>query len=180
MLYAKSNNSRLNPSLGPNNTLESLHWIGSKTKAGYDPFLSDWQITDCPNWKGNTLANGMEAKYNGSFMLGFIYSAGLNTNALIGPGNSWDSPVRLSDKNDLMLWADRIVTSDNWTAKYPHTDNGWKEGPKGIAINPGDNGNRGGNVLQMNGSAKWITQESMTPQKGSSLIQISKWWRVED
>ena len=178
ILYADSNNSRFNPTLGPHNSGASLHWIGSKTKDGFDPYIGDWEVTNCPNFRFNTIGNGMSVT-NNAYMIGFIYSGGMDTSNLAGSGNDWDAPQSLMDDNTLLLWADRIQTSENWSALYPHTDSGWQVGPAGININPANNGNKGGNILFVSGAGKWVDQKSMTAQKGDRWAQISMWWKIE-
>ena len=58
IIYANSNNDRLNPSDGSNPAVESLHWLGGKTQKGFDPYMSNWDITDCPNWKPKSTGTG--------------------------------------------------------------------------------------------------------------------------
>ena len=118
-LYGNDNSGRLNPSLGPGNTLQELHWIGTKTKIGFDPYIGDWTVSDCPNWRKATIGQGM-AKSNNAYMMGFTYSGGLNSSSMVGSGNSWEAPVFLSDDSSLMLFSDRITTSNGYTAKYVH------------------------------------------------------------
>ena len=183
VLYASTNNNKLNPTTGPHGTVQSLYWFGRITKERFKPYFDTWKITDCPSWEGQqTLGSGYPAQMRGSNMIGFIYSGGLRTSALVrGGGNSWTSPKTMYDDGNLMLWADRIVSSARWTGKYPHTRKGWAVGARGsMWVNPYKFGNDGGNVMNLNGSGKWVSQKIMTPQKADSgNHRIVNWWRIE-
>lgn len=177
ILYASDNSGTLNPSSGMNDINDGVHWLGSQTIAGFKPYVGSWEITDCPNWGSVSLAQGMTPVINGAAMVGYIYTGGIRTATLVGPGEDWVAPQRLSDSSNLILWAERIVTSNNWTAKYPHSATGWRVGPTGVGINPGLNGSEGGNQLDLSGAARWRSQKEMTGQKGASTATLTNWWK---
>ena len=183
VLYAKDNNGILNPTTGPHGTVQSLYWFGRITIERFKPYFDTWKITDCPSWEGKpTLGSGYPSQMRGSNMTGFIYSGGLDTTKLRpGAGDWWTSPKAMNDDPELMLWADRIVTSVRYTGKYPHTSSGWHEAPRRPwQYNPDEFGNEGGNVFNLDGSAKWVSQKIMTAQKADSVARrVVNWWRVE-
>lgn len=181
ILYAKNNNFRLNPSGGMKPTVDGLHWLANHTMSGFDPYIGSWEITDCPNWVNvNTKAKEAAANSYGSNMIGYVYSGGLRTHLLRGPGKNWVSPKLTTDDGEMMLWADRVMTTDGWGSSIPHTNMGWKKGPDGVLVNPGKYGSEGGNILLLNGSAKWVNQSDMTAQKSTNNPNISVWWKIEE
>jgi prepilin-type N-terminal cleavage/methylation domain-containing protein len=183
--YASNNNRNLNPSSGPNNSTQSLFWLGSKTMKRFEGYIGDWKTTDCPNWysgwKKITKANGGKPKYKGTSQIGFIYSGGLNDSKLKGPAAAFTAPQRLTDDNQLMLWADRLSSSSKYWTIMPHTSNGFKKVYRvGLFPNMAKWGSEGGSRLLLDNSAKWTNQNTMTAQRADSKARIANWWKVEE
>ena len=181
VLYANDNKMRLNPSDGSNPAVESLHWLGAGTQKGFDPYINNWDITNCSNWPStgaNIAAQGVN--YNSAQMIGFVYSGGLDIRNLQGPGEDWIAPQRLTDESNLMLWSDWIMTSNSWGATIPHSFSGFRQGADGIQLDLKKLGSEGGNILLLNGSAKWVSQNAMTGQKGDYNPNIMMWWKIEE
>ena len=181
ILYATDNKARLNPSDGSNPAVESLHWLGAQTQKSFDPYMTSWDITSCSNWpsNGSTIA-AQGVNFNNAQMIGFIYSGGLDINNLQGPGEDWVAPQALSDESNLMLWSDRIMTSNSWGANIPHTSSGFSKGANGVALDLKSSGSEGGNTLYLDGSARWNPQTAKTGQKGDYNPNIVMWWKVEE
>lgn len=182
---ATNNNNRLNPSRGSGNNIQSLYWLASKTMENFEDYIPDWRITDCPNWHTalpkTTKANGQKTGPGKHNMIGFVYSGGIITSKLKGPAAKFTAPQRLTDSNNLMLWADRITGSGKWSNIFPHTRSGFKIYRRlGALFDPGKLGSEGGNILILDGSAKWVNQESMTVQRGDQKAQIGLWWKIEE
>ena len=181
ILYAVNNNSKLNFSSGING-INSLHWLGESAIKGFEPYMTSWEITDCPNWGLDvTLGKGTSVTRGGAYMIGYIYSGALSTDNMKGSGNNWKPPQTLMDESNLMLWADRIQTAGQYQSLMPHTWDGFKTGPKKILnVNPKQFGSKGGNIAYLDGSGKWVEQEFMTGQKSDTGKAINKWWKIEE
>ena len=180
IIYANSNNDRLNPSDGSNPAVESLHWLGGKTQKGFDPYMSNWDITDCPNWKPKSTVANNGVDFNSAQMVGYIYSGGLDTTNLQGSGKNWVAPQFATDESNLMLWSDRIMTSSVWGANILHSSSGFVKGPNGLNLDLRKLGSEGGNTLLLDGSAKWTSQNTMTGQKADYNPNIIMWWKIEE
>ena len=179
-VYAANNNFILNYSSGING-INSLHWLGGTAIEGFEPYISSWKITDCPNWALKSLGKGTSPIIGRAQMTGFIYSGGLSTGNMKGSGQNWKPPQTMMDESNLMLWADRIETSKSYNARMPHTVSGYMNGPKRILnINPSNFGNKGGNIAYLDGSARWVEQKFMTGQKADTGRPINMWWKIEE
>ena len=180
-IYGKNNDFRLNPSSGPHGDIDSLFWLGPKTIPAFEPYVGDWRIMDCPSYFYNnkTLGNGESAHpdFKGANLIGMNYMGGINVNSLVGSGELFEAPAKLVDQNDLILFADRILTPDGWKAQIPHTRNGWFKGLKGEDYDPTSFGSEGGNQLALDLSGAWVHQSQMTGQKGAGNASVRAWWK---
>lgn len=181
-LYAESNDSRLADTRGPGNGSQSnLGKLGVSTIDELDPFIGSWKVTDCPNFAAKTYGNGRDSVEWQSYRIGFIYTGQFSSEADIqaypGPGENWIAPFRLTDENELILWADKIWTRDGWNTWIPHTAAGWLTGPEGAAVNPGNYGSEGGNQMALDLSVKWASQSLMSGHKANSNLAVRGFWK---
>lgn len=182
ILYAETNNSNLADTRGPGDgTQSNLGKLGVSTINELDPYIGDWKVSDCPNFGAKTYGNGKDNIEWSSYKIGFIYTGRFSTESEIqtypGPGEAWIAPFRLTDENDLILWADKIWARDGWDTWMPHSASGWRVGPQGAATNPEDYGSEGGNQMALDLSVKWSSQSSMSGHKANSNIAVRGFWK---
>ena len=181
-MYAETNDSILLDTRGPGDGSQSnLGKIGVSTVAELDPYIGSWSVTDCPNFATKTYGNGRDTVEWQSYRIGYIYTGGFSTETEIqsypGPGENWVAPFRLTDENDLILWADKVWSRDGWDTWIPHTAAGWRVGPQGAATNPKDYGSEGGNQMSLDLSVKWSSQSSMSGHKANSNLAVRGFWK---
>ena len=180
-IYANNNDNRLNPSRGPWNDIESLYWLGSKTIDAFEPYFDTWVILDCPNrFDSSTLANGMSPQYNGSYLIGNAYMAGIDVSQLQGNAKNWIAPFRMTDDNKLVIWADRVYSAQSFKGSSNHGRLGRVKGTSGINVNPKDFGSEGGNQMALDLSATWVPQASMTGQSADEGTNVKLYWRLPE
>lgn len=182
IMYAETNNSILADTRGPGDGSQSnLGKLGSSTIAELDPYMGSWAITDCPNFAAKSYGNGRDSEEWSSYRIGFVYTGQFSSESDIqaypGPGESWVAPFRLTDDNELILWADKVWARDGWNTLIPHTASGWAIGPDGAATNPKDHGSEGGNQMALDLSVQWSSQSSMSGHKANSNISVRGFWK---
>jgi hypothetical protein len=179
--YAVNNNYKLSPSRGKFTSTLGIHFLHGKTVKELDPYVPSWKISNCPNHAlTNTKVHGVKTN-QGSVQIGYNYLAAIKVSKLKGSANSWVSPYRLTDENDLVVMVDRLQASKKWVSFVPHTAIGWRVVPKSLwNSNPAAIGSQGANQALLDGSAKWNSSSKLTPQKAASVSSFYMWWKLPE
>ena len=170
-LFSNENNAKLPDRWDNGRTAQHLM---SSTRNKLDEYITNWEITDCPNWpiKNFTLGHGVTSNNCTSILL----LSGLKTASNLGNFNSWETPMSFMDDNELVLLADwNQVPNATFRTVFTHTARGGFVYRGTVA--PKDAGVEGTIVTLLNGSSQWRALPKMKDYAANAgYPSVQYWW----